>query len=209
MEKHLNITEVFYSLQGEASYAGAPCIFIRLTECNLRCAYCDTSYAFGTGRSMAISSILDEIKQYPCKLVEITGGEPLYQDDVIDLVASLYELGYTTLLETNGSLYLGDVPDYVIKIVDVKTPGSDMQHSFMNWNLKFLQPHDELKFVITNHNDYLFACGFLQQHQPRVNAVYFSPVTSLLPPKVLSGWMLEDGVQARLGLQLHKLLNIQ
>ena len=122
MEKHLNISEIFYSLQGESSYAGYPCVFIRLAECNLRCSYCDTQYAFGKGRSMAISSILEEVQDYGCSLVEITGGEPLYQDDVLDLCSALGENQYKILLETNGSLYLGDVPDYVIKIVDVKPP---------------------------------------------------------------------------------------
>jgi len=209
MEKHLNITEIFYSLQGESSYSGYPCVFVRLAECNLRCSYCDTQYAFGQGQSMAISSILEEIGKYPCKLVEITGGEPLFQDDVLDLFAPLHDLQNTILLETNGSLYMGDVPDYVIKIVDVKTPGSGMQDSFMKWNLKFLQPHDELKFVLTGYHDYRFALDFLEQHHPEVAAIHFSPVTDLLDPALLAQWMQDDGVDARLGLQLHKLLNLK
>lgn len=209
MEKHLNISEIFYSLQGESSYAGYPCVFIRLAECNLRCSYCDTQYAFGKGRSMAISSILEEVQDYGCSLVEITGGEPLYQDDVLDLCSALGENQYKILLETNGSLYLGDVPDYVIKIVDVKTPGSGMGESFMKWNLKFLQPHDELKFVITNYIDYRFALDFIQTEQPSVAQIHFSPVTSLLEPSHLAVWMLEDGVDARLSLQLHKIIDFK
>ncbi len=208
MEKHLNITEIFYSLQGESSYAGYPCIFIRLSECNLRCSYCDTQYAFGKGKSLAISSIMEQVTQYPCKLVEITGGEPMYQDDVSELFNALHAMGYTILLETNGSIYLGDVPSYVIKIVDVKTPGSGASESFMKWNLKCLQPHDELKFVLTSYRDYLFAIDFIAQHTPTVQAIHLSPVQSLLDPKELASWMLEDGINAKLSLQLHKTLQI-
>lgn len=209
MEKHLNISEIFYSLQGESSYAGYACVFIRLAECNLRCSYCDTQYAFGRGRSMAISAILEKVSDYPCSLVEITGGEPLFQDDVLDLCSALSENQYKILMETNGSLYLGDVPDYVIKIVDVKTPGSGMGESFMKWNLKFLQPQDELKFVITNYIDYGFALDFIEQNHPVVTQIHFSPVTSLLEPSHLAAWMLEDGVHARLSIQLHKILNLK
>ncbi len=132
MEKHLNVSEIFYSLQGESSYAGYPCVFVRLSECNLRCSYCDTQYAFGDGRSMAISSILDEVKRFSCPLVEITGGEPLFQDDVITLCEELLGTNLSVLLETNGSLYLEDLPREVIKIVDVKTPGSGMGNSFLD-----------------------------------------------------------------------------
>ncbi|MBP7309927.1 MAG: radical SAM protein [Candidatus Cloacimonetes bacterium] len=209
MEQHLNICEIFYSLQGESTYAGYPCVFIRLAECNLRCSYCDTAYAFGKGRSMSISSIMEQIKSHACKLVEITGGEPLYQDEVIFLMEALHKEDYKLLLETNGSLYLGEVPDYVIKIVDVKTPGSGMQHSFMKWNLKFLQKHDELKFVLTNYPDYRFARDFIAANKPQVAAIHFSPVPSLLDPLELAGWMLEDGIEAKLSLQLHKLLNFK
>lgn len=208
MEKHLNIAEIFYSLQGESSYAGYPCVFVRLSECNLRCSYCDTQYAFGSGRSMAISSILHEVSKYSCPLVEITGGEPLYQDDVVTLCEELLKQNMTVLLETNGSLYMEDIPKDVIKIVDVKTPGSGMGSSFMKWNLKFLSPHDELKFVITNYIDYQFALDFIQINQPKVAHIHFSPVSSVLEPSLLAAWMLEDRLQARLSLQLHRLLAI-
>lgn len=208
MEKHLNVSEVFYSLQGESSYAGYPCVFVRLSECNLRCSYCDTQYAFGDGRSMAISSILDEVKRFSCPLVEITGGEPLFQDDVITLCEELLGTNLSVLLETNGSLYLEDLPREVIKIVDVKTPGSGMGNSFLKWNLKYLNPHDELKFVITNYIDYLFAKNFIEANQPQVAHIHFSPVTSVLEPSLLAAWMLEDKLKARLSLQLHRLLAI-
>lgn len=209
MEKHLNISEIFYSLQGESTYSGYPCIFIRLAECNLRCSYCDTQYAFGSGRSMAISSIMDKIATYPAKLVEITGGEPVYQEDVSFLFSALHDAGYEVLLETNGSLYLGDVPNFVHKIVDVKTPGSGMGGSFMKWNLKCLNPHDELKFVITDYNDYQFALEFIKEHKPELKAIHFSPVQSVLPPLDLAAWMLEDAAPAKLSLQLHKQLEIR
>jgi len=209
MEKHLNISEIFYSLQGESTYSGFPCIFIRLAECNLRCSYCDTQYAFGPGRSMAISSILDKISTYPAKLVEITGGEPMYQEDVSCLFTALHDAGYTVLLETNGSLYLGDVPEYVQKIVDVKTPGSGMGESFMKWNLKCLHPSDELKFVLTDYNDYQFALKFIRANNPIVKAIHFSPVQSVLSSADLAAWMLEDAPPAKLSLQLHKLLDIR
>lgn len=209
MEKHLNISEVFYSLQGESSYAGYPCIFIRLAKCNLQCSFCDTQYAFGDGRSLAISSILDMVRGYPCQLVEITGGEPMLQDDVTELFTALHEASYKILLETNGSIYLGEVPDYVIKIVDVKTPGSGMGESFMKWNLKCLKATDELKFVITNYQDYRFALDFIETNHPLVQTIHFSPVTSLLPAEELAAWMLEDGQKAKLSLQLHKLLHMK
>lgn len=209
MEAHLKINEIFYSLQGESNYAGYPCIFIRLAECNLRCSYCDTQAAWGPGQAMSISSIMELIQCYPVRLVEITGGEPLYQDEVILLMEALQTADYHMLLETNGSLYLGEVPAYVIKIVDVKTPGSAMAQSFMKENLKFLQPHDELKFVLTNYPDYRFALEFISTHQPRVAAIHFSPVPGILPAQELAKWMLQDGVKVKLSLQLHKLLNLQ
>ena len=208
MEKHLNVTEIYYSLQGESAYSGYPCIFIRLSECNLRCVYCDTQYAFGKGKSMAISSIMEEVKKYPCSLTEITGGEPLLQEDVDALFEELHKSSYKILLETNGAISLEKVPDYVIKIVDVKTPGSGMEKSFLPENLQYLNPQDELKFVITDKVDYQFALNFLKQNKPNIMNVHFSPVTEILKPKELACWMLEDGIQARLTLQLQKLIGM-
>lgn len=209
MEKHLNVTEIYYSLQGESAYSGYPCIFIRLSECNLRCVYCDTQYAFGKGKSMAISSIMEEVKKYPCSLTEITGGEPLLQEDVDALFEELYKFSYKILLETNGAISLEKVPDYVIKIVDVKTPGSGMVDAFLKDNLDYLNDKDELKFVLTDKNDYQFALSFLAQYKPKVNIIHFSPLTEVLEPKELAKWMLKDGIKAKLTLQLHKIIGIE
>ena len=158
---------------------------------------------------MTIDEIMDSIRNYPCSLVEITGGEPMLQDNISDLFFALQAADKSILLETNGSIYLGDVPEYVIKIVDVKTPGSAVGDSFMKWNLKCLNREDELKFVLTNYQDYRFALDFICLNKPEVKTIHLSPVTSVLPPETLAGWMLEDGVKARLGLQLHKLLSLK
>lgn len=153
----LDICEIFYSLQGESTFQGMPCIFIRLAGCNLRCAWCDTQYSHAKGNPRSIASILKEIAQYPCKLVELTGGEPLWQEASIPLMETLLEQGYRVLLETNGSLDLSEVPPDVVKIVDVKCPGSGMGDSFMKHNLLCMSELDELKFVLTNYPDYAFA----------------------------------------------------
>ncbi|HPS39519.1 MAG TPA: radical SAM protein [Candidatus Cloacimonadota bacterium] len=204
------ISEIFFSIQGESSYAGRPCIFIRFSDCNLNCTYCDTRYAFSTGKKTPIATILSEIAKYPSKLVEITGGEPVLQEEATDaLFTALNAAGYTILLETNGSLYLGDIPDYVVKIVDVKTPGSGFGESFMKWNLKFLNEQDELKFVITSPYDYSFAREFIETNALRDRMIHFSPYTLTLPAQTLAEWILRDGLPVRLHLQLHKLLNVR
>lgn len=202
------VCEIFYSLQGESTYSGMPCIFIRMADCNLRCSYCDTPQSYAAGTLMDIVDILMAISIYPCKTVEITGGEPLLQEQLPLLLAELDRLSYRILLETNGSLYLGDIPEYVIKIVDVKTPGSCHGDSFMKWNLKQLNAHDEIKFVISNFYDYLFAREFIKSHNLQDRIIHFSPVLSALPAKTLTQWMLADGSPARLHLQLHKILEI-
>lgn len=207
--KHLEISEIFYSLQGESSYMGMPCIFIRLSACNLRCSWCDTQYSHAQGEPRTLESILTQIKQYPCKLVELTGGEPLWQDASIPLMQMLLEQGYTVLLETNGSLYLEAVPEAVVKIVDVKCPGSGVSDSFMPWNLRCLQPEDELKFVLTNYRDYAFAKAFLKEHKITSRIIHFSPVQCVLKAETLASWLLEDGLRVKLSLQLHKLLNLR
>jgi len=205
----LKVCEIFYSLQGESSYQGKPCIFVRLSGCNLRCSWCDTQYSYTQGSMRSFESILAKIAQYPCRLVELTGGEPLYQDAVIPLMNMLLERGYTVLLETNGSLYAGDVSPKVIKIMDVKCPGSACADSFMKHNLKCLQPHDELKFVLTSYPDYAFAKAFIEEHQLSGYCIHFSVVGSVLPAEYLAQWMLEDGLDVHLSLQLHKLLNLR
>ncbi len=157
---------------------------------------------------MAVDDVVAAVAAYPAKLVEITGGEPLLQDEALDLLQALHGAGYELLLETNGSIYIGDVPDYVTRIVDVKCPGSGHGGSFMKWNLKLLSTRDELKFVITNYPDYRFALEFIAEHGLQGRTIHFSPVTSVLPAKTLAAWMLEDGVTARLQLQLHKSLQL-
>ncbi len=204
----LSVCEIFYSLQGESTHAGIPCVFIRLSGCNLRCSYCDTQYAWGPGREMELSEILAETRKFPAKLVEVTGGEPLWQDETPQLLRALCGEGHTCLLETNGSLWLEEMPDEVIRIIDVKCPGSGCGDCFMKWNLKQLRPLDELKFVLTSHWDYRFALDFIKANSLEGRTLLFSPVTSVLKPETLAAWMLADGAPARLQLQLHKILKL-
>jgi len=205
----LKVNEIFYSLQGESTFAGKPCIFIRLSGCNLSCSYCDTRYALDEGYEMEVGEILAKVESYPCELVEITGGEPLCQPESIKLMDKLLAQNYNVLLETNGSIDLADVPDEVIKIVDVKLPGSGCWGSFFRDNLDFLECWDELKFVISSREDYVAAVGFLDEHDLWEHEVLFSPVTDRLAPSLLAEWILKDALQVRLQLQLHKLLDIK
>jgi len=205
----IEICEIFYSLQGESSYSGKPCIFIRLSGCNLRCSYCDTQYSYAPGTMMSVESILQTISEFPARLVELTGGEPLWQEESIALMEALLQRDYTVLLETNGSLWIEDVPQAVVKILDVKTPGSGCGDSFMKWNLKQLSEQDELKFVLTSHEDYRFALDFIKEHKLEGRIIHFSPVTSVLPAETLAQWMLADAAPARLSLQLHKILSLR
>ena len=157
---------------------------------------------------MTIDAILAEMALYPTRLAEITGGEPLLQEESLELMAALRAAGYEVLLETNGSLYLGDVPDWVIKIVDVKCPGSGCTDSFMKWNLRFMNPSDELKCVLTTYTDFRYALDFIQANALEGKTILFSPVTSVLSAATLANWMLAEGVNARLQLQLHRLLQL-
>jgi 7-carboxy-7-deazaguanine synthase len=204
----LNICEIFYSLQGESTYSGLPCIFIRLSGCNLRCSWCDTTYAWSNGKEMSIEQILQEIRKYPCSLVEITGGEPLLQKRTIELMKVLHEEKYRILLETNGTQSLQNVPDYVVKIVDVKCPGSGFGESFLMENLNFLLPADEIKFVLASREDYMFALNFIRNNALEDRILLFSPLIGHLAPETLAQWMLKDGVPAHLQFQLHKLLQL-
>ena len=204
----LKLSEIFYSLQGESQFQGYPCIFIRLSGCNLNCTWCDTTYSFEGGKPMSFDEILAEVEAYPARLVEITGGEPLCQPEAIGLMRLLLERGYSVLLETNGSMPIKEVPDEIIKIVDVKCPLSTCGDSFLKENLEYLSPKDELKFVLAGRADYDFACKFLEENIIPVNTVHFSPVTASLKPETLAEWMLADGVKAKLALQLHKILGI-
>ena len=204
----MQITEIFFSLQGESSYAGLPCIFIRTAGCNLRCRYCDTNYSYGAGSSRTIDQIMTEIRQYtPVNLVEITGGEPLLQDDVIRLCEKLHEKDYLILLETNGSLSLRKVPGYVVKIVDVKTPGSGFEKSFLPENLAHLDSEkDEMKFVISDRIDYEWSIDFIKRNELEKHKILFSAVSDKISPGTLADWIVADKLQVRLQLQLHKLL---
>lgn len=200
----IKINEIFYSIQGESSMSGMPCIFIRLTYCNLRCSYCDTEYSFHEGKNMSIDNILKKIKQYNCKLVEVTGGEPLLQKESIDLMQILLKNNYQVMLETGGSLPIKNVPKDVIKIVDFKCPSSNM-HKKNDWHiLEDLQDHDEIKFVIGNYEDYEWTKNKINYYNLNNKRILLSPVHDILKSKDLSEWILKDGINARLQLQLHK-----
>jgi 7-carboxy-7-deazaguanine synthase len=202
----LTINEIFHSIQGESTHAGRPCVFVRLTACDLRCSWCDTPYAFHEGRKMPVEEVVAQVEAFGCPVVEITGGEPLLQADVYPLMERLLARGLTVLLETGGHRSIEDVPAGVIKIVDVKCPGSG-EAGKNHWpNLDLVGPRDEVKFVIRDRDDYEYAREIVgrQGLAGRVNAVLFSPVHDVLDPKELAEWMLEDRVPARLQLQAHK-----
>jgi 7-carboxy-7-deazaguanine synthase len=202
----LTINEIFYSIQGESTRAGRPCVFVRLTACDLRCTWCDTAYAFHEGRKCSLDEVISEVERYDCPLVEITGGEPLLQDDVYPLMARLVASGRTVLLETGGHRPIAAVPREVIKIVDIKCPASGEAGSTDWCNLSALAPHDEVKFVIQDRGDYDFAVDVVRRHDlaARCAAILFSPVHDVLHPRTLSEWMLADRIPARLQVQLHK-----
>src|SRR5262249_29513293 len=195
-----------YSIQGESTRAGRPCVFVRLTACDLRCSWCDTPYAFYEGRKMSVDEVVAATERYDCPLVEITGGEPLLQEDVYDLMNRLLARKRTVLLETGGHRPIDRVPADVVKVVDVKCPGSG-EADRNDWtHLDRLAAHDEVKFVIKDRADYEFAREVVEHRQlaGRCAAVLFSPVHGVLEPKTLSEWMLADRVPATLQLQLHK-----
>jgi len=219
----MQITEIYKSLQGESTYAGLPCVFVRLTGCNLRCTWCDSEYTFHGGRKMSQTEVLDEVSRLSPGggLVEITGGEPMLQErEVVPLMQNLIQTGCTVLLETSGERLLQSVPAAVIKIVDVKCPDSGEGDTFRDENLDALTDRDEVKFVLSSRRDYEFAREFVNRHNlaQKVNAVLFSPAfrknasgardssQCLLDPQELAEWMIADNVPARLGLQLHKFI---
>jgi len=203
----VRITEIFHSIQGESSYAGRPCVFVRTTGCNLRCVWCDTAYSFHGGRDMAVPEIVEEVRRLggACRLVEITGGEPLLQKDVGDLAASLLAEGYTVLCETSGSVPVDRVPREVIKIVDFKCPGSGEVEANDWSNLELLDPErDELKFVIADREDYDWARQQVERRDLGRFAVHFSPEFDGMNRRVLAEWILSDALPVRLQLQIHK-----
>ena len=217
----MQITEIYKSIQGESTYAGLPCVFVRLTGCNLRCSWCDSEYTFTGGQRRTLEEVVEEVEQLSPDggLVEITGGEPMLQErELVPLMQRLLDGGYTVLLETSGERPLQRVPQRVIKIVDVKCPNSGEPDTFHSENLGWLNQQDEVKFVLSDRVDYEFAREFVSAHHlaQRINAVLFSPAFSqqasgardasgcLLDPRQLAEWMLEDRVPARLSLQIHK-----
>jgi 7-carboxy-7-deazaguanine synthase len=201
----VRISEIFASIQGESSYAGLPCVFVRTAGCNLRCDYCDTTYAYEGGRSMSVDEILAAVSERGLGLVEVTGGEPLHQKNVPLLIKGLLDAGYTTLVETNGSYDIDVVDARAIRIVDIKCPGSGMSDR-VSWDcLKRLKGSDQLKFVISGRDDYLWAKRVLDERGPvGATEILLSPVHGVLAPDVLAGWILEDKLPVRLHLQLHK-----
>jgi 7-carboxy-7-deazaguanine synthase len=207
MDRVLRVNELFFSIQGESTHAGLPCAFVRLTGCNLRCRWCDTAYAFHEGREMSVEEVLDEVERFGCRLVEVTGGEPLLQPEVIPLMEGLLERGHEVLLETGGSLSIEAVPRGVRRIIDVKCPASG-EAERNDWrNLDRLREGDELKFVIADRVDYLWARREIERRRLVGRCpILFSPVHGRLDAGRLSRWVLADRLQVRVQLQLHKIL---
>ena len=205
----MRITEIFHSIQGESSYAGQPCVFVRTTGCNLRCVWCDTEYAFYGGRDMSVDEILSEVDRIGrnCRLVELTGGEPLLQHDIGELAGRLLESGYTVLCETSGSLPVDRVPADVVKIVDLKPPGSG-EASSNDWgNLALLNPRqDELKCVISCREDYEWAARQVRERDLARFVMHLSPEFESQDPRELAEWVLSDGLPVRVQLQVHKFI---
>ena len=202
----LTINEIFYSVQGESTYAGRPCVFVRLTACDLRCSWCDTPYAFHEGTKRPVEKILAEVDAFACPLVEVTGGEPLLQDDVYPLMEGLLARGRTVLLETGGHRSTARVPERVVTILDVKCPGSGESEKNDWSNLDRLRPHDEVKFVVRDRADYEYAREAIARHDlaGRAAAIHLSPVHGVMNPRTLSEWVLADSLPVRVQLQLHK-----
>ena len=202
----LTINEIFHSIQGESTYAGRPCVFVRLTACDLRCNWCDTPYAFHEGRKMSVDDVIADVEARGCQTVEVTGGEPLLQADVYPLMQRLLDSGKTVLIETGGHRSIADVPAGVIRIMDVKCPGSGESEKNDWSNFARLIKTDEVKFVIADRRDYEFAKQIVERENlpARVNAVLFSPVHGKLDPKQLSEWVIADRLDVRVQLQVHK-----
>jgi 7-carboxy-7-deazaguanine synthase len=201
----LKVNEIFYSIQGESTMAGRSCVFVRLTNCNLRCTYCDTEYAFYEGNSMSLDEIISEIEKYNCNLVEITGGEPLIQANVLHLMRILSDKDYLVMLETSGSLPIAVVDKRVKIVMDLKTPSSGMVQKNLYENIKFIKRFDEVKFVIGNREDYDWAKNIINEYSLLDKAtVLMSPVFGKIQNIDLANWILEDKLQVRFQLQMHK-----
>lgn len=207
MNNTLDVCEIFQSIQGESTYAGLPCTFVRLSGCNLRCTYCDTAYALNPGKILSSASIVRQVSAFKCGLVEITGGEPLMQKNTTLLCHQLLKKKYTVLIETNGSLPIDLVPDGCIRIMDVKCPSSGMSVSFHLPNLKQLNQRDECKFVISDRRDFIWAVAFIKKYRIDTRCtVLFSPNMDTLKPVRLAEWILKEKLSVRLGLQIHKII---
>ena len=201
----MKVNEIFFSIQGESSYAGLPCAFVRLTGCNLRCGYCDTRHAYDEGDEKTLDQVVEALAGYPTRLVEVTGGEPLLQPETPALVTALEKKGYIVLIETNGSVPLEGIAPRATVIMDIKCPGSGMSGRVLWDNIDLLRPHDEVKFVLTDRADYEWAAEVIKKHDlTGKHKVHLSPAFGMLEPKQLAGWILEDGLDARLQLQLQK-----
>jgi 7-carboxy-7-deazaguanine synthase len=204
----MKVNEIFYSIQGESSYVGWPCAFVRLTACNLRCSYCDTEYAFTEGREMSTEEMLAAIAAYPTKLVLVTGGEPLLQPEVTGLVEALLKRGYTVCVETGGQVPVQGLDPRVHKIMDLKCPSSGMQQHNRYENIEFLTRNDEVKFVVGDRADFDWACEVVTRYRlpARAGTVLFSPVFNVLSYDELARWILACGLPVRMQVQLHKII---
>lgn len=205
----MRVNEIFYSIQGESSFAGLPCIFVRLTGCNLRCSYCDTQYAYQEGKELSLDFIIKQVEKYRCSLVEITGGEPLIQEETPMLISKLLDEGYRVLLETNGSLDVGMIDRRCVRIIDIKLPGSGEAHRNLLENINELRDKDELKFVIAEQNDYLYAKEILNRIPEGLSekiVINFSPLWGMMEPALLADWILKDRLTVRLNIQLQKII---
>lgn len=208
MTMTLNVNEIFFSIQGESTYAGRPCVFVRLTGCNLRCGYCDTQYAYDEGDRMSIDAIIEAVSAYGFPLVEITGGEPLLQPETPELIDRLLADGFEVLMETNGSFDIGRVNAACVRIIDIKCPASGESHTTDLTNLDRLGSRDEIKFVLSGRNDYAYARDLIREHETALagHPVLMSTVAGVLSPAQLAQWILEDRLDVRLQLQLHKFI---
>ena len=201
----LKVNEIYHSIQGESSKSGLPCVFVRLTYCNLRCAYCDTEYAFYDGEDKSIEEIINEVKKYNCKLVEVTGGEPLVQKECLDLMKRLCDEGFDVMLETGGSLTIKDIDERVQIIMDLKCPSSKMEKKNLYENIGYLKPKDELKFVIGNREDYEWSKEIISKYDLEDKCeILFAVVFDELEPVSLVNWIIEDKLDVRYQLQMHK-----
>ena len=207
-EKKLTINEIYFSVQGESTWAGLPCVFVRLTFCDLRCTYCDTEYAFYEGKKRSLGEIVDDVLAYDCPLVEITGGEPLLQRNVLPLMAMLADADRTILLETSGAHDISAVDPRVHRIMDLKTPGSGEVERNLFSNIDYLTPRDEVKFVIGSREDYEWSRTQLRGHRlaDRCGAVLFSPIFGRIDPREIVEWILADKLPVRFQLQIHKFI---